>query len=405
MDEAKEADEKVKLENAERNTKEREVKAKEALELVNKRDTEKREKSAVMKEQNAKQAKKDEEAEEKMNEQMKEMMVKMEKEMAGEKEKEVKDSMAKLVSAGKPTRQSSVTEGGAASRAVDGDTHQNYGEDSCTHTKSESQPWWSVDLQRVHNVEKVEIYNRVDCCSDRLAKVKVVVDGETCGEITSPKPINTVDCGGKLGVSVKVQGTEVKPLTVCEVKVYGVVATYAQSYLGCYKDDTSLDLQHGPQEFGYTTTSCMVACSKYKFIALQNSGWCSCDNDYSTPPDKYSKQADTECRGGVGGSSRNAIYKNEKYGLTSDDAEVSQRSIPPMPTTGGFCSGRGNPLKMTTLDSWDDCGESCADFADCSCFEYNPGNKQCRLTKGVVTKGGPCCRSAAITSHGEIPMV
>lgn len=407
--EAKEADEKVKLKAAEANTKEAKVKEKAAQEQVSKHDTEKREKAAVIKEMLNKRAKRDQAAIEQMEKDAEEMVGKMMAKAKKENGKEVESTMSKLVSVGKTARQSSTTNGGVAGRAVDGDTSQNYGENSCTHTSDEV-AWWSVDLERVHNVNKVEVYNRIDCCSSRLAKVKVVVDGETCGEIINPKPLNTVHCNGKLGSTVRLEASQKVPLNVCEVKVYGVVASYAESYKGCYKDNSARDLKHGPKEFGYTTTTCMVKCRNYKFIALQNSDWCSCDNDYSTPAATYTKVVDTECRGGGGGSMRNAVYKNMKYGLKLAEAEKASPAeflgvIPVMPTTGGFCSGRGSPLKMTIVATWDDCGKSCLDYADCSCFEFNKNDKQCRLTKGEATSGGPCCRSAQIKSHGNIPMV
>lgn len=45
---------------------------------------------------------------------------------------------------------------------------------SCTHTKSESNPWWSVDLQAATNVEQVKVWNRADCCQSRLNGFQVL---------------------------------------------------------------------------------------------------------------------------------------------------------------------------------------------------------------------------------------
>ena len=46
----------------------------------------------------------------------------------------------------KPTKQSSVHDGGAANRAVDGNTNGNWGAVSVTHTQGEENPWWEVNL-------------------------------------------------------------------------------------------------------------------------------------------------------------------------------------------------------------------------------------------------------------------
>merc|ERR1719331_3232566 len=48
-----------------------------------------------------------------------------------------------------------------------------------------------------------------------------------------------------------------------------------------------------------------------KYVALQNNGWCACDNSYSTPASTYTQQSKADCDKhgeGLGGSWRNAIY-------------------------------------------------------------------------------------------------
>merc|ERR1739848_870846 len=71
--------------------------------------------------------------------------------------------------------------------------------------------------------------------------------------------------------------------------------------------------KYGPKEYGYTPSTCRQACPQYKYFALQNGGWCTCDDDFSTPSDIYTQVDDTECnKGGVGqgGAWRNAVYSN-----------------------------------------------------------------------------------------------
>ena len=58
-------------------------------------------------------------------------------------------------------RQSSVSNGGVASRAIDGRTDGSFGSGTQTHTvENEDQPWWEVDLGGSHPVDAVVVWNR-----------------------------------------------------------------------------------------------------------------------------------------------------------------------------------------------------------------------------------------------------
>ena len=69
---------------------------------------------------------------------------------------------------GRPTEQSSIEFGAFSGRAVDGRTDGEFSHGSCTHTKEDDSPWWRVDLGKTMNIQSVEIFNRADCCGDRL---------------------------------------------------------------------------------------------------------------------------------------------------------------------------------------------------------------------------------------------
>ncbi|WP_215223038.1 galactose-binding domain-containing protein [Echinicola shivajiensis] len=76
----------------------------------------------------------------------------------------------------KPTEQSSLAAGGLSPRAVDGNTNGYWGAGSVTHTKGEGQDWWQVDLEEVSPmIAQINIYNRQDCCSERLNNFHVFV--------------------------------------------------------------------------------------------------------------------------------------------------------------------------------------------------------------------------------------
>jgi len=79
---------------------------------------------------------------------------------------------------GKAT-QSSVDYGGEPKRAVDGNTSQNYNDGSVTHTKSEKDPWWQLELTDVKDIGRIKIYNRSDCCGDRLKDAIVEILDES----------------------------------------------------------------------------------------------------------------------------------------------------------------------------------------------------------------------------------
>lgn len=81
------------------------------------------------------------------------------------------------VARGRTATQSSTAWEGVAARAVDGDTAGDYLRDNTTtHTAEPSnQAWWQVDLERSHSIDSVEIWNRTDCCAERLADYWVLV--------------------------------------------------------------------------------------------------------------------------------------------------------------------------------------------------------------------------------------
>ncbi len=78
-----------------------------------------------------------------------------------------KDTGKKLHTDGKAS-QSSVEYGAEASRAIDGNSEQSFGENSVTHTQQENYPWWVLDLGKMAPVGRIKVWNRSDCCGERL---------------------------------------------------------------------------------------------------------------------------------------------------------------------------------------------------------------------------------------------
>jgi hypothetical protein len=95
--------------------------------------------------------------------------------------------------------QSSTDFGGEAKRAIDGNTNGNYHEsNSVTHTSSEDNPWWEVDLGRMAPVDGVTVWHRIDggqSITDRIKGFKIrllcdarkPVDERTFNEVPAPK--------------------------------------------------------------------------------------------------------------------------------------------------------------------------------------------------------------------------
>ncbi len=90
-------------------------------------------------------------------------------------EVEVRGMASRSLAFGKPVSQSSTASGGDSFRAVDSNTSGNWGDYSVTHTAFEHQPWWQVDLGSVQQIGAVILWNRTDCCSDRLGNFYVLV--------------------------------------------------------------------------------------------------------------------------------------------------------------------------------------------------------------------------------------
>jgi hypothetical protein len=65
------------------------------------------------------------------------------------------------------TFQSSTAFGGVSSRAVDGHPNGNFSSGSVTQTARQTNPEWHVVICP-GQIENIMIFNRTDCCSDRL---------------------------------------------------------------------------------------------------------------------------------------------------------------------------------------------------------------------------------------------
>ncbi len=65
-----------------------------------------------------------------------------------------------------------------AGRAIDGNWDGDFNRGSVTHTTETTEPWWELDLGTEQIVDQITIWNRTDCCSDRLEGFRLALLNE-----------------------------------------------------------------------------------------------------------------------------------------------------------------------------------------------------------------------------------
>ena len=179
---------------------------------------------------------------------------------------------------GKQATQSSIDYNGIASRAIDGNTDGDYWHYSITHTEVEDQPWWQVDLEAVQFISHINIFNRVDCCTERLSNFYVLVSDNAFDSTVLENSLNqdgvtsyyvdpTVDGSISLNirqtaryVRVQLSGSN-NPLSLAEVEVFSgeeVVVSPTPAPVATPTPDPELVAlyQSGAQIWAATCQSC-----------------------------------------------------------------------------------------------------------------------------------------------------
>ncbi|XP_060135414.1 uncharacterized protein LOC118091141 [Zootoca vivipara] len=144
----------------------------------------------------------------------------------------IKSPDSNVALAGEASQSSNIHLLGAARNAIDGSTSSDFIQGSCTHTDSERNPWWMVDLKAQYQVLRVSITNRKDCCAQRLNGAEIRVgDSAERGGTTNPRcatisslgagETDTFNCESSTGQFVTVTLPRKDYLTLCEVQVFG----------------------------------------------------------------------------------------------------------------------------------------------------------------------------------------
>nr|XP_029537549.1 uncharacterized protein LOC115142234 [Oncorhynchus nerka] len=123
-----------------------------------------------------------------------------------------------------------------ASNAIDGNRDSHFYHGSCTHTDSQTNPWWRVDLLDTYIVTSVTITNRGDCCHTNIngAEIRIGkslqdngIHNTLAGVITSIPAGRSLTLSWNKGIEgryVAVVLPKTSTLVLCEVEVYGYLA-------------------------------------------------------------------------------------------------------------------------------------------------------------------------------------
>lgn len=125
------------------------------------------------------------------------------------------------IAAGKAARQSSTLGTADAGLAVDGNASGAFTGGSVSHTNVDPNAWLEIDLGGLERIDAVRIWNRTDCCQERLADASLMISEEPFAAddtIASAAkrdgvwvrklgggPSATVDAGGVEGRYVRIQ--------------------------------------------------------------------------------------------------------------------------------------------------------------------------------------------------------
>ncbi len=141
------------------------------------------------------------------------------------------------VALGKVTCQSSMSycmynRENNAYKAVDGVTDGDYSKFEVTNTGNDVRAWWQVDLGTAYPVDSVRVWNRTDCCADKLSNfvVKLSLDDATwtdsvytAGQCGYPSVCKFASRNARY-VRVQLRGQNF--LTIAEVQVYAPARGY-----------------------------------------------------------------------------------------------------------------------------------------------------------------------------------
>ena len=100
--------------------------------------------------------------------------------------------------------------------------------DNFSHSSLIADMWVRLHLSSAHVITRVVVYNRHDCCMDRIvgASVEVVMGLSvlyTCGKLSAAQAQYDISCGSQHGDVVQMsQSGEVGEWNIAEIMVFGL---------------------------------------------------------------------------------------------------------------------------------------------------------------------------------------
>lgn len=317
-----------------------------------------------------------------------------------------KQCVCKVQSGGGIVTQSSKGWSGAGSFTIDGNKDDNQAWPNSVHTQNSKDEWVEIDLQKEEDVTRVTIYNRPDCCQDRLngAKIKLLNEKReqvypTIGltdERTQEFMIRTLPrgetCGGE-GANVF-------------VNKYPSVKDNQPSYIGCFNDNSSRTMTwDGAAYMSYDDCKQKAIDNKNTFFALQDTqsdGTSACmlsNNIIKTTSlgeaiaNEFTWATNTQSTS----DSTYYLYLDYSGNLTLKDSANSDAIIWQTNTASNNDDGNDSYIKFKNTDypgndiegkslSRSDCRDYCDDNNECVGYNVSKSSNFCWFKKKLGTR-------------------
>tara|TARA_B100001063_G_scaffold119392_1_gene111536 strand:- start:9879 stop:12851 length:2973 start_codon:yes stop_codon:yes gene_type:complete len=317
-----------------------------------------------------------------------------------------KQCICKVQSGGGTVSQSSKGWSGEGSLTIDGNKDDSQIWPNSVHTQNGKDEWVELDLQKEEDVTRVTIYNRPDCCQDRLngAKIKLLNEKREqvypsiglTDERTQEFMIRTVPrgqtCGGE-GVNVF-------------VNKYPSVKDEQPSYIGCFNDNSSRTMTwDGAAYMSYDDCKQKAIDNKNTFFALQDTqsdGTSACmlsNNIIKTTSlgeaiaNEYTWATNTQSSS----ESTYYLYLDYSGNLELKDSANNDAVIWQTNTSSNDDDGNDNYIKFKKTDypgndiegkalSRSDCRDYCDDNNECVGYNVSKTSNFCWFKKKLGTR-------------------
>jgi len=227
------------------------------------------------------------------------------------------DSCSVNLSLNATATQSSTQSNAAASRAIDGNTDGNFwASNSSSLTNWELQPWLDVDLGEIKDIERIEVWNRDDCCTELLSDFYILVSNApfansnlnvVTNQLGVSSYLQTGEAGrpttqevGTTGRFVRVQLTGTAFLAITELKI-----------IGC-EGDTSCPPENTPCDDNDPTTLNDVEDGFCNCQGVFDTGNSGCMSPMNLALNKPASQSSTLTANGIIGDAAKAVDGNDE---------------------------------------------------------------------------------------------